>query len=136
MANALYDHARESFLSQNPALDWDTNTIKVMLVKTAQTFTASHQYVAALTGANIVARSSALTTKTVTSGVADADDVTFTAPTTGQTCNLIVYKDNASDDATSPLIAFIDTGTGLPVTTTGGDVVVTWDSGANKIFKL
>ncbi|HWP38938.1 MAG TPA: hypothetical protein VNL18_15435 [Gemmatimonadales bacterium] len=35
MANALYDKARESFLGQNPALDWDTDTIKVFLLDAA-----------------------------------------------------------------------------------------------------
>jgi hypothetical protein len=28
------------------------------------------------------------------------------------------------------------TGSGLPVTPNGGNIVVTWDNGANKIFKL
>lgn len=135
MANSLYDKGRESFLSQNPALDWDTDTIKVMLVKTAQSFSNSHQYVSDLSGANIVARSSALSSKTVTNGIANAATIVFTAPASGNACNLILYKDTGAD-ATSPLIAFIDTGTGLPVTTNGADVTVTWDSGANKIFKL
>lgn len=135
MANAIYSKARQSFLSQSPALDWDTDDIKVMLVKTAQAFSDSHQYVADLTAGNIVARSANLGTKTVTSGVADAADLTFTAPAAANTCNLVIYKDTTVD-ATSPLIAFIDTGTGLPVTTNGGDVVVAWDSGASKIFKL
>lgn len=135
MANAIYSKARQSFLSQSPALDWDTDNIKIMLVKTAQAFSDSHQYISDLTGANIVARSANLASKTVTSGVADADDITFTTPTTGQTCNLILVKDSGVD-ASSPLIAFLDTGTGLPVTTNGGDVVVAFDSGATKIFKL
>jgi hypothetical protein len=34
------------------------------------------------------------------------------------------------------LIAWIDTGTNIPVVPNGGDVNITWDSGANKIFKL
>lgn len=135
MANALYDKARESFLSQNPALDWDTDTIKVMLVKTAQAFSNAHQFVSDLTAGNIVARSSALASKTSSAGVADAADIVFTTPASGNICNLILYKDTGSD-ATSPLIAFLDTGTGLPVTTNGADVTVVWDSGASKIFKL
>ena len=39
-------------------------------------------------------------------------------------------------DSTSPLIAFIDTATGLPITPNGGDIIVTWDNGPNKLFKL
>ncbi len=137
MANSLYDLARQSFLSQNPALDWDSDTIKVMLIKTAQSFSNAHQFVSDLTGANIVQRSGALASKTVTNGVADAADVTFSAVTAGSTVTLIVYKDTGSD-ATSPLIAWIDTGTNLTggVATNGGDITVSWDNGANKIFKL
>ena len=37
---------------------------------------------------------------------------------------------------TSPLIANIDVATGLPITPSGGDIIVQWDTGANKIFKL
>ena len=34
------------------------------------------------------------------------------------------------------LICYLDTGTGLPVTPTGADIAITWDSGASKIFAL
>lgn len=135
MANALYDQARESFLGQNPTLDWDTDTIKVALLSAGYTPNlATHQYVSDL-GANIVARSSALTGKTVAAGVADANDVTFNAVSGAQVTRIVIYKDTGSD-ATSPLICLIDTGTGLPVTPNGGDITITWDNGANKIFKL
>ena len=39
-------------------------------------------------------------------------------------------------EATSPLIAYIDTATGLPITPNGGDIIVTWDNGTNKIFRV
>lgn len=138
MANALYDKGRESFLSQNPALDWDTDPIKLILVR-GYTFSSAHQYLSDVTGGGggtIVATSSALTSKTVTSGVADAADVTFTAVASGAACGaLILYKDTGVS-TTSPLIGFIDTATGLPVTPNGGDITVAWDNGSNKIFKL
>jgi hypothetical protein len=135
VANSLYDLARQSFLSQNPALDWDTDTIKVMLVKNAQAFSNAHQFVSDLTGGNIVQRSAALSSKTVTAGVADAADLTLSAVPSGSTCVIVVYKDTGSD-ATSPLIAWLDTGTLLPVVTNGGDITIQWDSGTNRIFKL
>lgn len=135
MANTMYPKAKESFISQNPALDMDTDNIKVALVKVAETYNAAHQYVSDLTPANIVARSGNLAGKSITSGVFDATDVVFTTPAAGSSCNLILYKDSGAD-ASSPLIAFLDTGTGLPVTTNGADVTVTWDDGANKIFAI
>lgn len=154
MANALYDLARQSFLSQSPALDWDTDTIKVALVNTVTPGTtpytvnlATHQYLTDLGGSGvasaangpIVQISGALASKTVTAGVADAADVTFTAVANFQSGSaieaLVVYKDTGTA-STSPLIAYIDTATGLPVTPNGGDITVVWDNGSNKIFKL
>lgn len=139
MANALYDKGRESFLGQNPAVDWDTDNIKVILVRSYTVNLATHQYVDDVTGGGggtIVATSGNLASKTVTAGVADAADVTFTAVGAGAAIPyVIIYKDTGST-ATSPLIAYIDTATGLPVTPNGGDITIAWDNGSNKIFKL
>ena len=72
---------------------------------------------------------------TTTAGVADAADITFTTVTGDESEALVIYK-HTGTDGTSNLIAYIDTATGLPVTPGGGDITVTWDDGANKIFKL
>ena len=78
----------------------------------------------------------ALASKTVTSGVFDAADCTFTTPSAGTSIEaLIIYKDTGNT-ATSNLIAYIDTGTGLPFTSNGADIDIVWDSGSNKIFAL
>jgi hypothetical protein len=50
--------------------------------------------------------------------------VTFTAVTGDVSEAVILYKDTGVA-ATSPLIAYIDTATGLPVTPNGGDITVT-----------
>lgn len=139
MTNALYDKARESFLGQNPAVDWDSDTIKAVLVNIAGGHytkdLANDQFLTAIASGDRVATSSALASKTVAAGVADAADVTFSAAT-GSACGAVVlYKDTGSA-ATSPLIAYIDTATNLPVTPNGGDITVAWDNGASKIFKL
>lgn len=69
-------------------------------------------------------------------GVHDGNDVTFTAIPAGAALEyLIIFKDTGVD-GTSPLIALIDTATGLPVTPNGADIIVQWDNGTNKIFKL
>ncbi len=145
MANALYDLARQSFLSQSPALDWDTDTIKDMLVDGADYTVnlATHQYMNTntLAAAAKVGSPQTLGTKTVTNGVAGAANVTHTA-VTGDPCEIIVlWKDGggggtSASGTTDPLIAYIDTATGLPVTPNGGDITIAWDTGANKIFKL
>jgi hypothetical protein len=46
----------------------------------------------------------------------------------------VIYVDTGTA-ATSPLVAYIDTGvTGLPVTPNGGNITVTWN--ASGIFAL
>lgn len=135
MANALYDKGREGFL--DGSIDWDTDNIKVLLVDSAD-YTpnlSTHQFHSDITGAGIVATSGNLSGKTVTNGIADASDVTFTAVSGDQFEYIIIYKDTGVS-ATSRLIALIDTATGMPATPSGGDIIVQWDNGANKIFKL
>ena len=68
-------------------------------------------------------------------GVVDGADITFTAAA-GDPCEwLLIYK-NTGSEATSNLLIYIDTATGLPVTLNGGDVTVQWDSGSNRIAKI
>jgi phage tail sheath gpL-like len=67
--------------------------------------------------------------------VADAADFSWTGVSGAQSEAIVVYKDTGSA-ATSNLIAFIDTATNLPVTPNGGDITVTLDNGANRIFAL
>lgn len=135
MANTLYDKARERFLRGQ--INWDTDTMKVCLVdKNVYTpnFT-THEYLSDVSLSAIVAPGVTLTGKSSTGGAADANDVTFTAVSGAESEALVIYKDTG-DNATSPLIALIDSATGLPITPNGGDIIVVWDNGANKIFKL
>lgn len=134
MANTLYDLGRESFLKGE--ISWSSDNIKVLLIDTgAYTFSQSHQYHADVAGASIIATSGNLAGKTTTAGVADASDLTITAVSGTSIEAIIIYKDSGVS-GTSRLIAYIDTATGLAFTPSGGDVILVWDNGANKIFKL
>lgn len=135
MANALFGLGREGFL--DGSIDWDTDNIKMLLVDTgAYTVNlTTHKFHSDVAGAAIIATSGNLASKTVTLGVADAADVTFTSVTGVSSEALIIYKDTGVS-GTSRLIAYIDTGTGLPITPNGGDITVVFDNGANKIFQL
>lgn len=135
MANALYDKGREGFL--DGSIDWDTDDIRAILVDAAD-YTknlATHDNLDDIPAPARVAVSGALTGKTKTDGIADATDVTWTAVTGDQSEQIVLYK-HTGVESTSRLICNIDTATGLPVTPNGGDIVVQWDNGANKIFKL
>lgn len=135
MANALYDAGREGYLGGTN--DWDTNTIKVVLVDEADDTIdlAVDDNLDDRAAASRVAISGALASKTITAGVADAADLTLTAVTGDQFESFDIYEDSGVE-STSSLIANIDTATGLPATPSGGDITITWDNGASKIFKL
>ncbi len=133
MANAIYPKAKEAFL--NGEIDLSDNTIKVALVDTGTyTYNTAHDFYNDVSG--VLGTPVALSSKTVTSGVFDAADCTFTTPSAGTSIEaLIIYKDTGTA-STSNLIAYIDTGTGLPFTSNGADIDIVWDSGSNKIFAI
>jgi len=89
MANALYDKGRQGFLEG--AIDWDTDDIRLILIDVADYTVnlATHDNLDDVAAAAREEVSGSLAGKTVTDGVADANDV-----------------------------------------------IVRWDNGANKIFKL
>jgi hypothetical protein len=135
MANALYDKGREGFL--DGSIDWDTDNIRGILIDAADYTVnlATHDFLDDVAAGARVSVSGNMTGKTVTAGVADGDNLPFTAVTGDSVEALILYKHTGSD-ATSRLIAYLDTGVGIPFTPSGADFLVVWDDGANKIFKL
>lgn len=134
MANAVYAKGAEKVLSK--LIDFSTDTIKVALVKNTypQNLAADEFY--SDISAYVLGAPQALSGKSVAGGKFDANDPTFTAVTAGDTSEgLVVYKDTGVA-GTSPLLLYIDTITGFPLATNGGDITPQWDNGANKIFSL
>jgi len=135
MASALFAKALKAFLDKD--IDMLDDNIKVVLVDSAD-YTldlAAHDFLDDIPAGARVGTSGNLANKTTTGGVFDADDITITGVTGDQFEYIIIYRDSGTA-STSQLIACIDTATGLPCTPNGGDITITWDSGANKIFKL
>jgi hypothetical protein len=135
MANALYTKFKEGLL--NGDFDLNANDVRAILVDLAD-YTldiATHNALDDVP-AGARAATATLTTESITDGVFDADDATFTAVPTGDICEAVILYKHTGTESTSLLMAYIDTATGLPVTPNGGNIVVQWDNGANKIFKL
>lgn len=133
MANALYPKWKQALLEFTTNNDLDGQTVKVALVSSGYTYSSSHQYYSSVSGST-VGTPQTIGSKTFTDGVFDGADVTFTAVTGSQVVSLVIYIDTGSA-ATSPLVAFIDTGvTNLPVTPNGSDISITWN--ATGIFAL
>ena len=112
MANTLFDKARQRFLEAQ--INWLTDTIKVLLVSTsAYTVNAStHEFLSDISGSARIAGPVTLTGKSTAGGAADGADVTFTAVTGGAIGSIVIYIDTETE-ATSPLLAYLDTATGL-----------------------
>lgn len=132
MANALYPKAKEKFL--DALIDMPTDTIKIALIDTGTyTYSSTDEFWSAASAAEI-GTSQTLASKTITNGVFDADNVTFTSVSGASVEALIIYKDTGSA-ATSPLIMYLDVAaSGLPVTPNGNNIDVQFN--ASGIFAL
>jgi len=135
VANAMYPTFKELLIGTG-GVNLDTDTIKVALVDTGTyTYSAAHDFYNDVS-AGVVGTPQTIANTTIASGVFDGDNVTFTSVTGNSVEALVIYKDTGNA-ATSNLVMYIDTGvTGLPVTPNGGNITITWDNGANKIFAL
>jgi len=137
MANAVYVAFRNGVLGSHATrVDLDADTIKAALIDhgTDTPNVTTDDFYNDISAGLVGSLSSALTSKTigtVAAGVFDADNVTFTAVSGNSVESVNLLKDTGNT-ATSDLIAYFDTGTGLPVTPNGGDITVTWN--ASGIF--
>lgn len=143
MANALYDKARNAFLKGELSWKDGGDTFRAYLVDIDGIAGAPDPYTVDLAAdeflsdipAACLLSYIALAPADPVAGVADAPDITFLAAT-GAVAEVIVIVKWVTQASDSPLIAYIDTATGLPVTPNSGDIQIAWDAGANKIFKL
>jgi hypothetical protein len=138
MASIMYNEGNQSLIDGD--IDFVNDTIKAMLVSATYTPNKDDQFIdtggasdavdARLTGTTDQALANKVIGKDTTNDFAylDADDVTFSAVTTGQTAvGVVIYKDTGTP-TTSKLIAYLDI-TDTP--TNGGDIGITFALPAN-----
>lgn len=140
MTNAIFTAAAEGFISG--AIDLDTAVIKAAFVR-GYTFDATDVFVSDVVATGTLnGTSAALANKTVTGGVFDADDTTITTTASASNHGLLLFQSSAvtggADVAQNAqrVIAYYDTGTGLPAQPGTGDTPVSWSSGTNRILKV
>lgn len=134
MANTVQNAIRNGVWNSGLP-DLTSLTIKAMFVDNADdTVAAADDFIDdVLSAARVPAIAScpALASKTngsVGVGVFDAADTTFTSLTGDASEQLILFEDSGVE-ATSDIICFWDTATGLPLTPNGGNVTVVWAAG-------
>lgn len=133
MSNSLYVKAKEALL--NGLINWATDTVKCILVDTNE-YTVdldNDEFLSDIPAVARVATSENFEGKTILNGVADADDIVFST-VSGEECSALVIYQHIGVEATSRLLAYIDAGPGFPITPTGEDVDVEWNS--EGIFKI
>lgn len=134
MANALYTVGKQQILSGS--ISFPSDTIKAALVTSAYAQDLVGDEFYNEISAVVVGTPQTLASKTVTGGVFDAADISFPAVPAGSTVKAVVLYKDTGLASSSPLIAFIDTITGFPLATNGGDITIVWDAGVNRIFAL
>lgn len=124
-------------------INLETSTLKLLLVATG-----SGNYVASQTGDSTLAdipvdsrigTPGTLAGTGISGGVFDAQDLTIDNTQYAQVGALVIYAEGGSSpyvETECYLLAYIDGATGLPYSTGGAAVPVTWSNGANKIAKI
>jgi hypothetical protein len=136
--SAIYAFAKASLLGAAPAINLTTDTIKAALVTgayTPNTAAGGDQYWSVV-GANYAGTPQQITSPSVTGGVFNGAGVTYASVASGPAVSQIVLYKDTGVAATSPLVAVLTAGSGLPVTPNGSNISIAWDTGANKIFAL
>lgn len=135
MANSIYTLAKKAFLDGQ--IDLLSNDIKALLIDSAgySVNLTTDEFLSDIPAGARIATSANLTGKSTTAGVFDADDTVFSSVTGVQSEAIVIYQDTGVE-ATSRLILYASSYSGLPITPNGADINMVWDNGANKIFRI
>lgn len=137
----VFSAGREGFL--DGTISWTTAVIKASLLR-SYTFSDEHRVMSDVTasGGTVVA-TAALIDRTVTNGIADAGDTTFTAVPAGAAIPaVVIFQASAvtggGDVAPSAqrLIGHVSLTTGTSVVPIGSDITLTWSGDRTRIFML
>jgi hypothetical protein len=135
----FYPMAHDSFAQKK--IDIDSDTIKVMLLS-AYTYAATHQYVSDVKGAGTEASGTGYSAGGATLGSVtwtrstdvykfDAADTSWTTTGGALTAKYaVIYDSTPGSDATNPVIGYINLdGSGGDVTSTNGTFSIVWNAG-------
>jgi hypothetical protein len=124
MASVVYPKLKEALL-KGTSLDLTAVNIRAIFVDLADyTYSAAHDFLDDVPGAARVAVSGNLASVTVSAaGVVDCADYSV-AGVSGDQFEAVIYYVHTGTEATSRLLCFADSGTGIPYTPNGGGIDV------------
>lgn len=137
MSNSWYAKGLEHFASAD--VNFPTANIKAALVTSAYVpDTSADEFLSVISGISgaIISRSSNLSSKTVTGGVLNCANFTFSLVPVGHVIKYVVFYKDTGLDSSSILLLVDDTGNNLPTTTDGGDLQYQVSTGPNKLGAL
>lgn len=146
MANALYGKFKDASI-EGAGVNWASDTVKALLVNTtdptnkytvsinvnqflSDVKTAGATTACRIATATLAGKSSALGTANATS------PVTWTSVAAGLQVDACILYIDTGVEATSKLIAYYDTATGLPIIPDGNNVNMVIDTGTNKLWTI
>lgn len=134
MSNTKYGWVRHELGVGN--IDLLVDTIKIVLCNATYTPSiTSNQFLSDIPGGARVATATLTSTVLSSVGIFTAADSVFGVVAGGQVVTqAIIYKDTGVE-GTSTLILYLNQGKGLPLTTDGGNLGVSWDTGTFGIFQ-
>jgi hypothetical protein len=124
--NVVYPKWKEAII-QGAANSSLAGTVKAYLIDVGSyTYNAAHQFLTDVPSGARIGTAVTLASKTYLAGVFDAADLTF--PTvSGTTVEAVIFVIDTGVEATSRLVAYIDSATGLPFTPSGIDQPLVWN---------
>ena len=138
MADLAYNFFKQKML--DTAYDLSSLNVKAMLVRIGAghyvVTQATDQFVSVIAGGDQIAISPQLTVVSITNGIFGAGPTVFAAVPAGPAAGAVVLFVDTGVQATSPLICYLDTYSGLPITPSGSDINLVFLTTGNKIFAL
>jgi hypothetical protein len=128
-----YNYGRELFLTAQ--INWLADDIRMAVVDNFYSPSVEDQFVSDIPTNAIIRRSDFLQSKSAADGFARAVPAAmFSLSHANPVIGVVFFKDTG-DDATSPLLAFVDDGVAFPLTAIGFDYYFAYDSIEGGFFR-
>lgn len=135
MANFLFNSAKKSFFGNG--IDWDNDTLKILLVNNNYTPMKSHKTVQEVIASSSELSGSGYSRKELANckvtqddlndrALLSSDSVSWKTINAGTVKGAVIYKENGSDGS-NPVIAYIDEN-GFPIKTIGSNLILEFDN--------
>ncbi|WP_336938040.1 hypothetical protein [Acinetobacter modestus] len=127
--NFIFKHAKNYIL--NNSIDLEKDHIVVVLLNEFSEINQNMKLLSEIPKNLIATEPVNLNDKTFKNCVFDAQDVRFNTVCGDVITGLLIYEESSK-----LLIAYVGNAFNLPVYPNGGDIIVTWENGYNKIFNM